>query len=261
MSESRQTTAAWASHEPTELSEPFAEERPPGTHNDFDDLRKAISRAEEAVAVTPRHHPNRADTLGDLAGSLQRMFEQTGDHDAFEKAFYTFYRREEAAAETAEISLTTKRHASASTQTPLSTTLCRYDSGKLVTQDKLLSETDYIAISHVWGKAAKQDIPGIDGQVLASKEKARFIEKRLPRIVGTKWFWMDVLCVNQGNKEARIAVTQHIPTIFRLAQKTIVVRNSTGFRDCCSQAFGNTFTSKDLYGIRKRFLTHLNRHL
>jgi hypothetical protein len=225
------------------------------THSDLDDLQKAISRAEETVAATPHYHPDRADRLRNLAGSYQRMFERTGDSDAFQKAFR---RCEEAVAATTEIAWRTTRHASASTRTPPTTTLCRYDSGKLVKKYKLLSKTDYVAISHVWEKAAWQDIPGIDGQVLASKEKAKFIEKRLPSIVGTKWFWMDVLCVDQGNKEARIAVTQHIPTIFRYAQKTIVVRNSTGFRDCCSQALGNVFTIKE---IQATLLTHLEMHL
>jgi hypothetical protein len=250
------TTAMRASHEAIEHSE---EERPLGTNNDLDDLQRAISEAEEAVAAASHSASDRADKLNDLAGSLQRQFEQIGDCGAFVKAFYTFYERDKAIAERAGIALSDQRHASTTTEIQ-STILCRYNSGKLVKENKPLSKTEYIAISHVWGKAVWQDIPEI-GPVLVSSEKAKFVEKRLPLIVGTKWFWMDILCVDQSCKEARIAVAQHIPTIFRRAQKTIVVRNSTGFQDCCSHAFGNIFTSEDLYRIRKTLLTHLGMHL
>lgn len=50
---------------------------------------------------------------------------------------------------------------------------------------------------------------------------------------------MDILCINQRDDQARVAITRHIPSVFRLAQKTIAVRNSTGFKECCAQAIGN----------------------
>jgi hypothetical protein len=62
--------------------------------------------------------------------------------------------------------------------------------------------------------------------------------ERLASIVGTDWFWMDVLCVDQRNKGARIAITQHIPTIFRYSRQTILISDSTGFRNCCTTALG-----------------------
>lgn len=88
--------------------------------------------------------------------------------------------------------------------------------------------------SHVqWRK-----IPGIDEGVLVSNCKAKFMADRLASIVGTDWFWMDVLCVDQRNKDARIAITQHIPTIFRYSRQTILISDSTGFRNCCTKALG-----------------------
>jgi hypothetical protein len=50
---------------------------------------------------------------------------------------------------------------------------------------------------------------------------------------------MDILCVNQRDKASRIAVTRHIPAIFRSAQKTLVVKDGSGFSDCCVEAIGN----------------------
>jgi hypothetical protein len=47
---------------------------------------------------------------------------------------------------------------------------------------------------------------------------------------------MDILCIDQRNADARIAVTQHIPTIFRTAQKTLVVKASTDNCYCCHDA-------------------------
>src|SRR5271169_281204 len=101
-----------------------------------------------------------------------------------------------------------------SRRTPLDITLCRYESGKLVTRPMRVSETRYLTISHVWGNAKWRDIQGFEGKVKATEEKAYFIERKLPNIVGSQYFWMDILCINQKDKAARIAVTQHISTIF-----------------------------------------------
>jgi hypothetical protein len=120
-----------------------------------------------------------------------------------------------------------------------SVTLCRYREGLLVKELLPLQGTEYITISHVWGQAKWQTIQGVEGEVLASSEKAKFIAKQLPSIVGLQRFWMDILCIDQRDKTARIAVTQHIPTIFRCAQRTILVRNSSGVRDCCGQMLGD----------------------
>lgn len=112
--------------------------------------------------------------------------------------------------------------------------MCRYNvNGKLEKEKVMVVSTKYLAISHVWGDAQWQEIPGIDGEVLVSKEKAKFLTERLKSIVGTNYFWMDILCVEQTNKAARIAVTADIPAIFRHAERTILVRGSGGFRDCC----------------------------
>ena len=133
------------------------------------------------------------------------------------------------------------------TRTSLQIMLCRFDYGKLVKVPMILGEADYVAVSHVWGRADWQILPGVDGDVLASKEKATFITEQLPSIVGKGYFWMDILCIDQRNADARIAVTQHIPVIFRSAQKTIVVRDGAGLQECCAKAMGDYDTWKDGY--------------
>jgi len=44
---------------------------------------------------------------------------------------------------------------------------------------------------------------------------------------------MDVLCVDQRDKEARVAVTQYIPRIFRHAQRTVFVKDEAAIQSCC----------------------------
>jgi hypothetical protein len=118
---------------------------------------------------------------------------------------------------------------------PLKVTLCRYKDDNLVKDEKSLENTDYIAVSHVWGCVEWRTIKGVEGQVRVSREKALFLENQLPRIMGKQWFWMDILCVDQLNEDAKVAVTQYIPVIFRSAQKTFVVQESTGIRQCCEE--------------------------
>src|SRR5271169_4919166 len=113
--------------------------------------------------------------------------------------------------------------------------MCQYDaSGKLQKSIISVYHTEYLTISHAWGDAHWERIPGYDEPLLVSKSKAKFIAERLPHIVGDSYFWMDIMCVDQCNAEARIAVTQHIPAIFRNANRTIVLREGTAFGECCA---------------------------
>ena len=118
-------------------------------------------------------------------------------------------------------------------------TLCRYESDKLVKAKKFLDEIEYVAISHVWGITGWRSIPGLETDVLASHEKVRFLVDELPAIIGGQWFWMDILCIDQRNENERVTVTQYIPAIFRLALRTLAVRDSTGIRICCSDAMSH----------------------
>src|SRR5205814_2031689 len=95
---------------------------------------------------------------------------------------------------------------------------------------------EYVAVSHVWGNAKWRSIPIADGELMVSSEKAQFLKHQLPSIMGSSWFWMDILCINQRDRGARVSVTKYIPTIFRSATKTLVVRESTGLRHCCAKA-------------------------
>lgn len=87
-----------------------------------------------------------------------------------------------------------------------------------------------------------QDVD-LDGDVLVSNDKAKFMTQHLSSCVGNEWFWMDILGVNQRDKAARIAVTQHIPTIFSRAERTIVIGDGGGLRDCCVRNLDTWFDS------------------
>jgi hypothetical protein len=139
--------------------------------------------------------------------------------------------------------------------------MCRFVDGKLERTIQNIDSTDYVTISHVWGQAEWQKIPmlGDDCEVIVSKEKARFMS-RLNSIVKTDYFWMDILCVEQRDKAARVAVTRNIPTIFRHAKKTIVIRDGNGFRDCCTGALGSQDTWFDRKNRQLIFAKRLEAH-
>src|SRR5947207_9412912 len=124
-------------------------------------------------------------------------------------------------------------------QAAVRVSLCRFNDGRLEKSTFVIDSTKYLAISHVWGKAEWHDVRGFDERLLVSKEKAKFMEEKLCGVVAGEYFWMDILCINQHNDEDRVAIAQHIPMIFQLAQKTIVVRESTGFQECCVEAIGD----------------------
>lgn len=122
--------------------------------------------------------------------------------------------------------------ASTSSSGPL-VQFARYVDGKLQLFKACAPELDYIAISHVWGEIEWLQVPGIDHEILVSKQKAIFIEKKLPSLVGSAAFWMDAVTVNQRDQAEVIATVQAIPAIFREAVKTIAVREGDGFYKCC----------------------------
>ena len=146
--------------------------------------------------------------------------------------------------------------------------LRRFDpeDGRLVRAILPIHSTNYITISHVWGNARWQHVQGV-GEVLVSDEKAKFMSERLPILVGQEWFWMDVLCIDQRDKNAAVTVTQHIPAIFRNAHKTIVVRNSAGFRECPEHTVENaddnrnysdpSFNEDNWVGGRHEMMKHI----
>lgn len=115
-------------------------------------------------------------------------------------------------------------------------TLCRFENGQLIKRQKMLEQTDYIAVSHVWGDIKWRRVREIQGEVLASQEKVIFLETQLQSIVGSGWFWMDILCINQRSTDERIGIIAHIQTIFSLAKRTLAVRESWGFHPCCNEA-------------------------
>jgi hypothetical protein len=79
-------------------------------------------------------------------------------------------------------------------------------------------------------------VPGIKEEILVSNVKARFLLERLPEIVGNQYFWMEILCVDQRIDANRVAITQHIPSIFRFAQRTVAVWDGDVFAPCCADS-------------------------
>jgi hypothetical protein len=117
-------------------------------------------------------------------------------------------------------------------------TFARFVAGRLERFQASINNLEYLAISHVWGDPAlleSREIPGIEGKVLCTPEKAEYIRHELPKKVGTKPFWMDILTVDQTNKSAVTAITKSIPSLFRNASCTIVLRERDGFYDCCRE--------------------------
>lgn len=118
-------------------------------------------------------------------------------------------------------------------------------------------EIKYFAISHVWGQVEWRSVGCIDGEILTSARKAKFIDEKLYGLVGEVPFWMDTITVNQRDPSEVIATVQAIPDIFRDAEKTIAVREGDGMYNCCVLA---TEGFKD-YGDMGRLLTkHVNEH-
>jgi hypothetical protein len=126
--------------------------------------------------------------------------------------------------------------------TSLKIVFCRFNEfGKVKKANLEVASARYIAISHVWGKPEWRELPILDGErVLATREKVMFITNQLREIVGKEYFWMDILCVDQENEDARVAVTRHIPTIFRSALRTVLVRDGYGLSKCSMDLFGTT---------------------
>ena len=56
----------------------------------------------------------------------------------------------------------------------------RFENGKLRLFSGHTTENEYIAVSHVFGKKEWLTIPGTEGKILASRPKAKFINKKLP---------------------------------------------------------------------------------
>ncbi|TKA62583.1 hypothetical protein B0A49_10855 [Cryomyces minteri] len=88
-------------------------------------------------------------------------------------------------------------------------------------EDKSASEEEAPLIKFARFVNGTLDLPPYE--VKASQEKADFIEKDLPALVGDTAFWMDTLTVDQRNEKEALAIVQSIPTIFRIAGRTIAV--------------------------------------
>jgi hypothetical protein len=115
--------------------------------------------------------------------------------------------------------------------------LCRFESGVLVLEERPLETTKYTAVSHIWGDeelTAWRKVKGIAAKVMASEQKVVFLEEELPALVRNEYFWMDILCIDQNDMARKTAIVKLIPTIFRRATKTLVVKDGNGIKRCCT---------------------------
>jgi Heterokaryon incompatibility protein (HET) len=113
-------------------------------------------------------------------------------------------------------------------------TLCRFDDGGILARHEInISKSEYITISHIWRHASWHRIPTIRWKFLASPQKARWISEELPKLVKNCYFWMDILAIDQENINERLAVVDHIPLLYKMSQRTIVVKEQGGFENCC----------------------------
>ena len=135
----------------------------------------------------------------------------------------------------------------------------RFVNSELILFSAYTSELEYIAVSHVFGKTEWHSIPGIKDEVLASPQKAAFIEKELPALVGDLPFWMDILTVNQRIQAEVISVVGAIPWIFRNAVQTLAIREEDGIYPCCEKVFEGMEGWKSLFSaLEDHCINHLD---
>lgn len=142
--------------------------------------------------------------------------------------------------------LPSSHHALAENSSSPAVQFARYVDGRLELFKARINELEYIAITRVWGEIQWLHVPGIEHEILVSKQKALFIEKKLANLVGSASFWMDTLTVNQRDPKEAIATVQAIPAIFRGAVKTIAVQEGDGFYNCCLAVAENLDSWEDL---------------
>lgn len=134
----------------------------------------------------------------------------------------------------------------------------RFKNATLELFEAPIESTNYIAFSHVWGNWAWRSIDGIPYEVKSSEEKAGFIKNDLPALVDDGAFWMDTLTVDQRNPAEVSEIVDKIPEIFRMAKKTIAIRECDGLYDCCIAAV-NGFEDMDEFA--HKFHAHDDEHV
>ncbi|KAF2135515.1 uncharacterized protein K452DRAFT_323020 [Aplosporella prunicola CBS 121167] len=121
-----------------------------------------------------------------------------------------------------------------STRINPSVRFAKFENGRLKYIRAHTKELSFIAISHVWGADTQWcEVNCLDFTIQASARKVEFINERLPELVGGAPFWMDILTINQTDKDEKIATIKAIPAIFRDAEKTIAVKENDGIYGCC----------------------------
>jgi hypothetical protein len=133
----------------------------------------------------------------------------------------------------------------------------RFVDGEVVLFHAYTKNLEYVAVSHVWGRAEWQHITGVQGDILVSEDKATFISENLPQLLDGLAFWMDVVCINQRKRAEVTATVQFIPNIFRDAARTMVVRECDGLYNCCTKLVEGFC---DRHDLQTRLVDHARDH-
>ncbi|KAK5654584.1 hypothetical protein OQA88_7213 [Cercophora sp. LCS_1] len=133
----------------------------------------------------------------------------------------------------------------------------RFVNGEIELFTEHTGRLEYIAISHTWGNVEWQWVRGVPFQIRVSPKKARFIEARLPALVGDTPFWMDIIAVDQRDQGKVMDAVQFIPEIFRGARRTIAIRDGDGLYPCCGDATEGATTWEE---IVQKLQGHSDQH-
>ena len=137
----------------------------------------------------------------------------------------------------------------------------RFVNGEVELFKEHTGELHYLAISHVWGEIDWRRVQGIPHEIKVSEKKAKFIEERLPALVGEDPFWMDTITVNQRDQAEVIDTVQSIPAIFGDADRTIAIREGDGLYLCCHAATEGFITWEDFNEILSNHIEHHIDHV
>ncbi|KAK5996368.1 hypothetical protein PT974_01702 [Cladobotryum mycophilum] len=121
--------------------------------------------------------------------------------------------------------------------------ICERTDGTMFAERKksITTEARYVVISHVWGNPSTIQSVHIDGigPVMLSPEKQNLLSiLRRDDICGTRWFWLDLFCINQKD-DSPISILDQlmaVPSIYKSAKTVIVLIESPICKHWLSQA-------------------------
>ncbi|KAL2839509.1 heterokaryon incompatibility protein-domain-containing protein [Aspergillus pseudoustus] len=133
---------------------------------------------------------------------------------------------------------------------------------RLYQSAELPPSVGYAAISHVWGPNVTTSVDGSKYGVpwaipIKDEAKLESIFEAARVLLGERYIWMDVLCLDQGDRASREAEIADMGRYYRHATGCLVVLDNA-YRDCAWERdiLGpleeiNDFFKQDMYGMPK----------